>query len=155
MWTMKVSKQPSRIESLTTLCKRHAISLVYLFGSQAAAGHAYFQGISAEPISRSDLDIGLVFDTLPASRMQVYGQIYEGVSSIFAPFSIDPVFLQETDYLFQFEAIKGKLIYAVSEATLDAYEDRVLKFASDIAFYLPLFQQEVMEAIENGYFQIE
>ena len=60
------------MESLTPSCKRHAICLVYLFGSQAAAGHTDVQGASAEPIPPSDLDIGLVFDTLPALRRQKY-----------------------------------------------------------------------------------
>jgi hypothetical protein len=34
--------------------------------------------------------------------MGVYGVMYEGLAEIFEPFSVDPVFLKETDYLFQY-----------------------------------------------------
>jgi predicted nucleotidyltransferase len=150
-----LTKQSSPMKSLTAFCKTHAISLVYLFGSQAAAGHAYLEGDSVKSIHGSDLDIGIVFDKLPDTPMHAYGEIYAGLAEIFPSFSIDPVFLQETNYLFQFEAIKGKIVFAVSELAQDAYEERVMKFASDISFHLPLFHKEVMEALEYGYFQVE
>ncbi|MBW2058997.1 MAG: nucleotidyltransferase domain-containing protein [Deltaproteobacteria bacterium] len=143
-----------RMGTLTSCCKAHGIILAYLFGSQREAGKAYLQGHPVQPTAASDLDIGLVFKVLPEARMQAYGAIYADLARIFDPFPVDPIFLQETSYLFQFEAIKGELIYAESERDVDLYEGTVLSFASDISFHKETFEREVMEALEDGYFEI-
>ena len=152
---MRRSKANRAKETLALLCRKFGISLVYLFGSQKDLGNDHLEGRPIRPLQGTDLDIGLVFRTMPEARMKAYGDIYAGLAEIFEPFSIDPVFLQETSHLFQFEAIRGHLVYAESDEAVDPYEDGVLRLASDCAFYAESFDREVMEALRDGYFQVE
>ncbi|MBO8138797.1 MAG: nucleotidyltransferase domain-containing protein, partial [Desulfotomaculum sp.] len=68
----------------------------------------------------ADLDLGIILDDegrLTGSSMyELHSTLYNQLDELFLPLSLDLVFLQETHSVFQFEAVKGICIYAVSEA---------------------------------------
>lgn len=141
-------------ETLIGLLKKHYVKIAYIFGSQKEAGIAFLNDRNSTIDERADLDIGVVFEKLPIDAFGVYGEIYASLSIFFEPFNIDLVFLQETDTLFQYEAIKGELVYCEDEEFLDDYEEMVMKMASDLSFKKAEFEKDFLEAIKDGYFEI-
>jgi predicted nucleotidyltransferase len=144
-----------RIESFRKLCRSYQIKIAYFFGSQRKAGIAFLDGEDREIEKGADLDIGVVFEKLPEKPFRVYGELYADLSVLFEPFKVDLVLLQETDALFQYEAIKGQVIYYEDENFLDDYEEMVMKQAADLSFKKIEFEKDFLEAIRNGYFEIE
>jgi len=143
------------VEELTALFKKYGVKIAYLFGSQKEAGAAFLSGKAVEVDGDSDLDIGLVFERLPEKTFSVYGELYADLCLLFEPFVIDPVFIQETESFLQYEAITGELIYCEDEIFLDNYEEMVMKKASDLKFKKVEFEKDFLEAVRNGYFEIE
>jgi len=143
------------LHSLTHLFKKHKVKIAYLFGSQIKEGVAFLSEKSGDTVSDSDLDIGVVFERLPDNIFRVYGDLYADLSMFFEPFNVDLVFLQETEPLFQFEAIKGERIYCEDEGFCDDYEEMVMKRASDLAYKKIEFEKDFLEAIKDGYFEIK
>jgi predicted nucleotidyltransferase len=143
------------MRSFIHILQSHEVALAYLFGSQLEAGSAYLEGSSEKIESGRDLDLGVVFLEFPKSPFLVYGDLYADLAPYFEPFALDLVFLQETSYLFQHEAIQGNLIYCKDEQFLDDYEEMVLKRAADLSFKQIAFRRDFFEAIEHGYFPIE
>lgn len=143
-----------RVETLTELFRKHRVKIAYFFGSQKDVGVTFLSGKDEEIEKGSDLDIGVVFEELPQKIFEVYGELYADLSILFEPFKIDLVFLQEIDALFQYEAIKGNLIYYEDEIFLDDYEEMVMKKASDLAYKKIEFEKDFLEAIRDGYFEI-
>lgn len=141
--------------SLIEIAEKYKISMIYLFGSQAEAGKRYIDGyeVSSEPYS--DLDVAVYFEELPDNPILTYGELYRDFSILFEPFEIDLVFMHEQDSLFQYEIIKGIRIYAKDENFADEYEELIMRKASDLAFKQKEFIEDILEAIDNGYFQFE
>jgi len=141
--------------SLSEIAEKYKISMIYLFGSQAEAGKRYIDGeeVSVEPYS--DLDIAVYFEEIPPATILTYGELYRDFAILFEPFEIDLVFMHEQDSLFQYEIIKGIRIYAKNEEFADEYEELIMKKAADLAFKQKEFIKDILEAIENGYFQFE
>jgi len=140
---------------LKKILRNHGVKLAYIFGSQKDEGLAFLNGKPGIIDKSADLDIGVVFEKLPEDIFQTYCEIYADLSILFQPFRVDLVFLQETDILFQYEAIRGEMIYCDDESFLENYEERVLKMASDLAFKKIEFESEFLKAIKDGYFEIE
>jgi predicted nucleotidyltransferase len=142
-------------EALKKLLRSYQVKIAYLFGSQKEAGMAFLVREERKIGKRSDLDIGVVFEKLSVKPFQVYGELYADLSAIFEPFKIDLVFLQETYVLLQYEAIKGELLYYEEESFLDDYEEMVMKQAADLSFKKIEFERDFLEAVRDGYFEIE
>ncbi len=140
-------------ELLSGLFNKYGVKLAYVFGSRQAEGIAFLKG---EDVFQdgSDLDIGVVFGKLPEKPFDIYGEIYADLSYFFEPFNIDLVFLQETDPLFQYEAIKGMIVYCEDERFRDDFEEMVLKTAADLSFKKVEFEKDFLEAVRDGYFEI-
>jgi len=140
---------------LAGVFERHDVVLAYLFGSQQDAGLAFLHGQTFRAEAASDLDIGVLLKTPPSHPYRSYGELYADLSAFFAPFKIDIVFLHEVHSLLKFEITSGVRIYAADEDEADAYEDMVMKFASDLAFKRRMFEPDFIKAVENGHFEIE
>jgi len=138
-----------------TVARDYNLSLIYLFGSQAIPGNQYLKGIEVIPDGLSDLDIAVTFRTLPTMAMETYGHLYRIMGKIFDPFDIDLLFLHEVDILLQYEIIKGERIYEADEFLADQFEENIMKLAGDLMFKKRIMDREIMEAIEDGYFQFE
>lgn len=143
------------MEKLREILKKYDIIAAYLFGSQCDAGLAYLQREDITFDKGSDLDIALLFRTPPENIFETYGSLFSNLSDIFEPFNVDIVFLHEVDPLFQFEVIKGNLIYSFSESDVDDFEERVIKLAADMKFKKKEFSKDFLEAIKDGYFEIK
>jgi len=130
------------------------VKAAYLFGSQKKAGVAFLNNAVLHIDKEADLDIGVVFERLPEDVFDIYGELYADLSILFDPFNIDLVFLQETDTLFQYEAILGELIYCGDQFFIDEYEEKVMKVASDLSFKKAESEKDFIEAVKNGYFEI-
>lgn len=141
--------------NISALAERHDISIVYLFGSQSDEGKRYLEGDTPLPDPSSDLDIAVVLDPPPTDAIKAYGILYREFSKIFEPFSIDLLFMHEINPLLQYEIIKGLRIYARNESYTDDFEERILKMAEDLSFKKKIFNNDVMEAVEVGYFEFE
>jgi hypothetical protein len=97
-----------------------------------------------------------VFEYFPFKETRkVYGIIYEELCPLFRPLELDLVFLQETDYLLQFEAIQGENVFFSSRNFQDRYEEEVMSRAADWKFENEIYQKEFLESIRNGYFEFE
>ena len=143
-----------KLSKLNNIFEDNSVKIAYLFGSQKDVGVAYLSGQDINLDKISDLDIGVVFDSHPRDIYRTYGDLYSDLGEIFHSFNLDLVFLQETDPLFQYEAMQGHLIYADDEQFLDKYEERILKLASDLDFKKKKYQKEIFEAVKDGYFEI-
>lgn len=144
-----------RKETLKNIAEKFGISLVYLFGSKADEGRRYLEGEEIAPDSYSDLDIAVAFERLPIETVQVYGRLYREMSDLFDPFRIDLIFIHEMNSLFQYEIIKGERIYERDITFADDFEEEVMKRAGDLIYKKRIFDQEVLEAMEHGYFEFE
>jgi len=142
-------------ERLVNILRPHQVKVVYLFGSQKEAGISFLSGKAPKIDEKADLDVGVVFEKLPEDAFNAYGAIYADLSLFFEPFNVDLVFLQETNILFQYEAIRGEIIYYDDEYFLEEYEEYVMKRASDLSFKKIEFEKDFLEAIKDGYFEIE
>jgi predicted nucleotidyltransferase len=141
-------------EVLDDIFRKHGVIRAYLFGSQKEAGIAFLEGMAAKIDDEVDLDIGVVFKIFPEDAFGAYGELYADLSLFFEPFAVDLVFLQETNALFQYEAITGELIYCSGELFLEEYEEYVMKMASDLSFKKIQFERDFLEAAKDGYFEI-
>lgn len=142
-------------EKLTHIFKKHGVRIAYLFGSQKEAGIAFLEGVAQKIDDEVDLDIGVVFKIFPEDAFEAYGELYANLSLFFEPFTVDLVFLQETDALFQYEAITGELVFSDDELYLEEYEEQVMKRASDLSFKRNEFEKDFLEAVKDGYFEIK
>lgn len=145
----------SRYRGLQDVLRKHRILLAYLFGSQQDEGVEYLSGKKYKAGSRSDLDIGLLLEKFPKDIFNLYGNLYSDLSEVFAPFSIDILFLNEVGPLLRYEIIKAKRIYARNEEFADNYEEHTIKIAADLDLKRKMFEKDFYEAIRNGYFEIE
>ena len=141
--------------TLETIARRHRLTLVYLFGSQAEKGKRYLDGKRLRSDSSSDLDIAVAFEEPPARPMETYGLIYREMSKIFEPFEIDLVFIHEVDSLFQYEIIRGIRIFEKNERIADEFEEGTMKRSEDLLFKKSILEREIMEAVTDGYFELE
>ena len=150
-----MTKRADKISRLNRLCKKHKVLLVYLFGSQKDAGLKYLNEQNVHIEKTSDLDIGILLENPHVNMYKLHGDLYFNLSTIFEPFNIDIVFFHEASYLLKFDIIKGHRIYAANEEFSDEYEESVMKFASDLSFKRKMFEEDFLEALKNGYFEIE
>ena len=141
--------------SLEELAVRYGISAIYLFGSQADTGKKYVDSEEVTPDRFSDLDVAVAFEIPPQEVIKTYGELYKDISILFDPFNIDLVFMHEVNTLFQFEIIKGVRIYEKNTTQADEFGENIMKRAEDLLFKKRVFDKEVMEAIEDGYFEFE
>lgn len=140
---------------LYSLLRKYNIKACYLFGSQREEGERFFDGKKVSTQQGSDLDVGIVMGEGCYPKKAIFDELYLALTLYFEPFEIDLVFLNEKDPLFQYEAIKGFLLYEADPRFTEEYEEMVLKRASDIALKWNQFEQDFLEAIRDGYFEIE
>ncbi len=143
------------LEKIASVAERNNLTLIYLFGSQAEKGLRYMEGEEARPEPPSDLDIAIAFTDPPSDPMKTYGLIYRAFSEIFEPFEIDLVFMEEVNPLFQYEIIKGLRIYEKDELFAEEFEEGIMKRIEDLSYKKRILEREIMEAVEDGYLQIE
>jgi predicted nucleotidyltransferase len=141
--------------SVQDLARKFDCVLIYLFGSQAEGGKRFLEGEEIRPDAYSDLDVAVAFRNLPTGTIKIYGEIYKEISEIFNLFNIDLIFIQEMSPLFQYEIIKGVRIYEGDERIAEEFEEGVMKKAEDLTFKKRILDLEIMEAIEDGYFEFE
>lgn len=146
---------PDKIYQIHAVARTYDLSLIYLFGSQAEQGLHYLDGTEVLPTENSDLDIAVAFRNPPVFPMETYGRLYRKADEIFYPFDIDLIFMHEVDILLQYEIIKGVRIYEADESFADLCEERIMKLAGDLVVKKRTMDREIMEAIEDGYFQFE
>lgn len=142
-------------KELNKVAERFGCSLIYLFGSQAEIGRRYFEGEKVQPDPFADLDVVMAFTNPPENSFEVYGKLFREISEVFEPFRVDLVFMHEVHTLFQYEIIKGVRIFAQDEFIADEIEEDIMKRAEDLSYKKRIFDQEVMEALECGYFEFE
>ncbi len=136
---------------LESICKQYKITLLYLFGSQSAAGSALLSGLPAIPSDPlTDLDVGVVTEDplpQPPARAKLYAALYNELEELVRPFKLDLVFLEENHSVFQVEALKGRCLYAVSEEKKDEYEMNILRRAADFRPFLERYLEEALEEV--------
>lgn len=142
-------------KTLKELAEKFGINIIYLFGSQAEKGKKYLDGEEVILDSYSDLDIAVSLKNPTQNMIGIYGDLYKKLSEIFDPFHIDLVFIHEMNPLFQYEIIKGVRIYEEDEIEVEEFEELVMKKAADLAFKKRMIDRDIMEAIEDGYFEFE
>lgn len=141
----------TQFETITSICKKHGVALMYLFGSCARKAADLLSGKPAvidDPLT--DIDIGVVFrQALPPAqeRYSLYASLNNELTDLFQPVPVDLSFLQENHSVFQLEAIKGICIFAVSAALQEDYEEMVLRKAADFRPFLEMFLNEVLEEV--------
>lgn len=142
-------------KNIKAIAEKYGIVLIYLFGSLTEKGVSHIKQTGTMPDTVSDLDVAVAFDNLPGEMIKLYGRLYREISDLFERFHIDLVFMHEVDTLFQYEIIKGERIYEKDEQYADDFEERIMKRAEDLIFKRRILDNEIMEAIEDGYFEFE
>jgi predicted nucleotidyltransferase len=141
---------------LEKICKQYNISLCYLFGSQQLVGKALLGGNTVEHNDfESDIDFAVLFHSPPVNSLESYATLSMELQDLVSPFKADLLFLHEVDHLIQLEAIKGINVYSVNNAYREAYEEKIMKFASDEIEIFKLNEKDFFEAIDHGYFEFE
>jgi predicted nucleotidyltransferase len=144
------------MRKINKICKKYNIALCYLFGSQQEQGKAVLEGRHGEiPDAESDIDFAVLFMKLPENALETYASLSLDLQELVSPFRADLLFLHEVDHLIQLEAIKGINIYSINNDFRDAYEEKVMMFASDELEIFKLNEKDLFEAIEHGYFEFE
>ena len=143
------------INDINNIAERYGLNMIYLFGSQADNGGRYLRGESVAIEQCSDLDIAVCFEIPPLDIYKIYGSLYKVFSEIFEPFKVDILIMYEVDTLFQYEVIKGIRIYEKDTDAADQFEEGVIKKAEDLLYKKRIFDKEIMEAVEDGYFEFE
>lgn len=143
------------INDIKNIAEQYGCDMIYLFGSQADNGGRYLRGESEALEPSSDLDIAVCFEIPPLDIYKIYGSLYKVFSEIFEPFKVDIVFMYEVDTLFQYEVIKGIRIYVKDADRADQFEEGVIKRTEDLLYKKRIFDKELMEAVEDGYFEFE
>ena len=105
--------------------------------------------------TESDIDFAVLFITPPQNSLEVYASLSLDLQDLVSPFKADLLFLHEVDHLIQLEAIKGINVWSLDEEYRDAYEEKVMMFASDELEVFKLNEKDFLEAIEDGYFEFE
>ena len=146
---------PENIYQIQAVARKNDLSLIYLFGSQAERGLNYLEGSDVLPAENSDLDIAIAFRNPPVFPMETYGRLYREADEIFHPFDIDLIFMHEVDIFLQYEIIRGVRIYEADASLAELFEERIMKSAGDLVVKKRTMDHEIMEAIEDGYFQFE
>jgi len=141
----------NKLLRFTEICKQNGIILAYLFGSHAHNGYKILNGERVvQKDLLADLDLGIILDDegrLTGSMYKLYSTLYNQFDELFLPLRLDLVFLQETHSVFQFEAIKGICIYAVSENIKEVYEHNILARAADFRWVLEQYYRERLEEL--------
>lgn len=144
------------MDKITQICKKYNIALCYLFGSQKELGKELLKGKKPDITDpESDIDLGVLFLSPPSDTLLTYAALYTDLQDIVSPFKADLLFLHEVDHLIQLEAINGINIYSVNDEFMDQYEERVMMYASDELEIFKLNEKDLLEAIDNGYFEFE
>ncbi|HDO22076.1 MAG TPA: nucleotidyltransferase domain-containing protein [Nitrospirae bacterium] len=143
------------VRDIKNIAERYGITMVYLFGSRTDEGSRFLKGEDVRPGALSDLDVAVAFEKPPSETMRVYGLLYKEISKLFDPFEIDLLFMHEHDAIFQYEIIKGVRIFEKDTDSADEFEEIIMKRAEDLIFKKRLLNREIMEAIEDGYFEFE
>lgn len=145
------SSAPFKTNELAALARRHGLSLIYLFGSQAREGLTLLSGGRAEHSDRlADLDVGVVTSgPLPETghRPALYSSLQNDLQDLFLPLRVDLVLLEEGHSVFQLEAVKGNCVYQVSEPARERYEMQILRRAADFGPVLRTFHREALEEV--------
>ena len=144
------------MKQIEGICKKYDLALCYIFGSQKDEGKALLEGKHIDITDpESDIDFAVLFTTPPQNSLEVYANLSLDLQDLVSPFKADLLFLHEVDHLIQLEAIKGTNIYSLDEVCMEAYEEKVMMFASDELEIFKLNEKDLFEAIDNGYFEFE
>jgi len=139
------------VEKIAGICRKHGVSLLYLFGSQKDTALRVLLGEVVEtgdPLT--DADVGAVMDSsglTVGGRLDLYAALHNDLEDLFLPLRLDLVFLDETHSVFQSTAITGVCLYAASRRFQDAHEYAVLRRAADFKPFLDRYLQEVLEEV--------
>ena len=104
------------VEKIAGICRKHGVSLLYLFGSQKDTALRVLLGEVAEigdPLT--DADVGAVMDSSGLTvgrRLDLYAALHNDLEDLFLPLRLDLVFLDETHSVFQSTAISGVMLPA-------------------------------------------
>ena len=138
------------------ICTKHNISLCYLFGSLQRVGKALLEGNAVEIKDyESDIDFAVLFHSPPVNNLESYATLSMELQELVSPFKADLLFLHEVDHLIQLEAVKGINVHSANSAYREAYEEKIMKFASDEIEIFKLNEKDFFEAIGHGYFEFE
>lgn len=105
--------------------------------------------------SESDIDFGVLFVSMPEDPLTTYAHLSLELQDIVSPFRADLLFMHEVDHLIQLEVIRGICIYSLNERLREEYEEKVMMMASDEMEIFKLNENDLFEAIEDGYFEFE
>ncbi len=144
-----------KYNELRVLAEKYNVRLIYLFGSQAEQGKRYLEGENAVRGDVSDLDIAVDIDVSSREAIETYGILFRELSRIFDPFAVDLTIMHEVNPLLRHEIIKGLRIYERDMSYADDVEERIMKIAEDLSFKKKILNDEIMEAMEHGYFEFE
>jgi predicted nucleotidyltransferase len=151
-----MTKDRQLMRILEKICQKYNISLCYLFGSLQQAGAALLEGNSVGHENfESDIDFAVLFQSPPVNSLKSYATLSMELQDLVSPFNADVLFLHEVDHLIQLEAIKGINVFCVNEAYREAYEEKIMMFASDEMEIFKLNEKDFFEAIDHGYFEFK
>jgi predicted nucleotidyltransferase len=144
------------MKRIDDICKKHGVSLCYIFGSQKETGKDLLEGKDIVPKdAESDIDFAVLFQADPHNNLEAYALLSLDLQDLVSPCKADLLFLHEVDHLTQLEAIKGFNVYSSSGELRETFEEQVMMFASDELEIFKLNERDFLAAIDDGYFEFE
>ena len=131
---------------LEALCRSHAISILYAFGSRAEEARDLVQG-SRDRLSPtvSDLDLGVRPVGTTPLHVKEKAILAAELEDLFDAPRVDLVLLPEADPFLAATIIRGERLYAADSIEADEYDLYVLRRAGDLA---PL-ERERLDLLEG------
>ena len=145
--TARAHRQAGRTDSLSGLCRQHAVATVYAFGSRAREVREWLDGDAAAQLSGpSDIDIGA--RPIPGIQWGVDDKVrlVIALEDLFGCRRVDLVVLPEADPFLAAEIIRGERLFSRDEYEADEYDLYVLRRAGDL---IPL-ERERLALITPG-----
>jgi len=140
----------AKMEKLRSICNKHNIILLYLFGSQEKRALQIINnsGLVGSRDPMGDIDVGVVFSfdlSIIEKRYILYSGVFNDLEALFQGEKLDLVFLQECHSILQFEAIKGTCVFFKSEEIREQFEMNVLRRLPDFKYLLSSYEKEFLE----------
>jgi hypothetical protein len=129
-------------ETLHRLCQDHDISVVYLFDVRAGG----------RPPGEDEAQVGLLFAQPTGSEQAkaVGPALLRSFQDLFGAERIGLAYLQEAGPLFQYQGIRGRLMYLADDVQRAEFEDRVVRDYLDFAYEIRLFQEDAAGEEDGG-----
>lgn len=137
----------SRAAALAALCRRHGVTILYVFGSRADEVAAWQRGV-VDTIAGggSDVDIGVLEARNGPLDVAAKVLLAQSLETLLGVERVDLLSLADADPFVAAQVVRGERLFAENADDADEYDLYVLRRAGDLAPWERERMQLVLEA---------